>query len=82
MQARSVILVGVAILLGGCALPKHITSGQVMPGYHFQNEGKLVILDIQDGQERGEAPTYGSGQAMVSALKEDLMKHGYAVTTI
>jgi len=82
MQLRSLILVWTTLFLTGCALPKHITTGQVMPGYQFSKDAKFVVLDIVDGQERGEAPTYGSGQAMVSALKEDLMKHGYSVTSI
>jgi hypothetical protein len=53
-----------------------------MPGYQFPPDAKFVVLDILDGQEKGEDPTHGSGQAMVSALKDELMKHGYTVSTV
>jgi hypothetical protein len=66
----------------GCATPKNITTGQVMPDYRFPKDLKYVVIDILDGQERGQSPSYGSGQAMVSALIEELMKHGYSVTSI
>ncbi|HJW33286.1 MAG TPA: DUF4823 domain-containing protein [Holophagaceae bacterium] len=73
-----------AIMFGfvGCAMPISITTGQVMPGYQIPTNSKFVVLNIPDGHERGQDPTFGSGQAMVSSLKEQLMIHGCTVTSV
>lgn len=84
-QMRKGTTFPILILIVGllaCARPKSITTGQVMPGYQIPATSRYVVLNIHDGQERGQDPTYGSGQAMVSALKEQLMSHGCTVTSI
>ena len=43
---------------------------------------KVVILDIQDGHERGQDVTRGSGQAMVNALRDTLVSRGIPVNVI
>jgi len=76
------LLFGVALLTLSCAIPVHQTSGQWVPGMTLVTTPKVVLLDVADGQERGQEATTGSGQAMVGALRDRLMGHGMAVQTI
>lgn len=76
------LLVGVALLTLSCATPVHQTTGQWAPGMAVVATPKVVLLDIADGQERGQEATTGSGQAMVGALRDRLMGHTIAVQTI
>jgi len=61
-------------------MPHHITTGQLTSGYKMPADTKIVILNIADGQENKRS-TIGSGQAMVTALRHQLMSHGIAVMT-
>lgn len=82
MKKSTVFLLALCCIAFNCAAPEHITKGQIMPGFEIQKEGKFVILNITDGQESGQSPAYGSGQEMVSAIKEELMKNGYVFSTV
>ena len=80
---RTVLAIaGVVAIASGCAVPVHQTTGQVVPGVEVSKAPKIVILDINDGQEKGQEATVGSGQAMVSALRDRLMQHNIPVTTV
>ncbi|HEX4826497.1 MAG TPA: DUF4823 domain-containing protein [Candidatus Polarisedimenticolaceae bacterium] len=70
------------LIVTACALPVHETSGQLVPGVTLSSMPRIVILEISDGQERGQDATHGSGQAMGDALRERLMGHGIAVQSI
>jgi hypothetical protein len=76
------MLVAVIFLTLSCAIPVHQTSGQWVPGITPVATPKVVLLDVVDGQERGQEATTGSGQAMVGALRDRLMGHNMAVQTI
>src|SRR5262245_14014894 len=69
-------------MASACALPVHETSGQLVPGITLSSSPRIVILEIGDGQERGQDATHGSGQAMMEALQQKLMSHGVAVQSV
>jgi hypothetical protein len=79
---RAGMLVALMFLALSCATPVHQTTGQWVPGMTLVATPKIILIDIADGQERGQEATKGSGQEMVGALRDRLMGHNIAVQTI
>ena len=68
VNATRFCLLASTLLFGACALPVQQTSGQLVPGTTLLPTPKVVILDIPDGQERGQDATKGSGQATTATI--------------
>jgi hypothetical protein len=50
-------------------------------GYQVNPAAKVLVLNIADGQEKGQEPAPGSGQGMIAALRTVLAAHGVPLST-
>ncbi|AHX16304.1 hypothetical protein CH75_10390 [Dyella jiangningensis] len=70
-----------AMLLIGCSVPRQVKEGGAMSGHQVAPQGKVLLLNVRDGQEKGQDPATGSGQGMVAALRKTLSAHGVPLNT-
>lgn len=75
------LVIALALLIGGCSIPRSVKEGGPMSGFVVNPAGKVLILNIQDGQEQGQPAASGSGQGMVSALRQVLSAHSVPLST-
>lgn len=73
--------VGLLTTISACSIARSVPDGRVVSGQAINNKGEVLIMNIADGQEQGEPVAKGSGQAMVSAIKDVLLNHNVPVTT-
>lgn len=65
-----------AVAIAGCSVPRSVKEGGPLAGHAVQPQGKVLILAIRDGQEKGQDPAVGSGQGLSAALRKVLSAHG------
>lgn len=78
---RIVAFVLFALLIGGCSVPRSVKEGGPVSGQVVNPAGKVLILGVHNGQEQGQPEANGSGQGMVSALRQALSIHGIPLST-
>jgi hypothetical protein len=78
---RYVALLAAALLIGGCSIPRSVKEGGPISGQVVNLAGKVLILNVANGQEQGQPVANGSGQGMVSALRTTLSTHGIPLST-
>ena len=78
---KYVAIVLVALLAGGCSVPRSVKEGGPISGQVVNPAGKVLILNVADGQEQGQSVAHGSGQGMVSSLRKVLATHGVPLST-
>jgi hypothetical protein len=71
----------VFIQLAGCSIPRSKADGGPLPNHEVNPGAKVLILNMADGQEQGEAPASGSGQGMVAALGKVMASHEVPLST-
>ena len=64
----------------GCATSRS-TTGQAVPGKELLPASRILVMGVQDVVEKGEGTIGGSGEAVATAIRDDLMKHKYTVVT-
>lgn len=72
--------VAIAASLSGCATTRS-TTGQGVPGTTIVPGARVLIMRLPDVVQKGEGTVGGSGEAVAAAIRDDLMRHGYAVVT-
>jgi Domain of unknown function (DUF4823) len=70
-----------AILLCACSVPRSVKEGGTIAGTTVAQTGKVLVLNVADGQEQGQPPAVGSGQGMVAALRKALSAHSVPLST-
>lgn len=75
-MAKILLACALPMLLMGCAA--RTTTGGIMPGQQIIPRGKVVIVPIEDGRERGGDVGAGSGAAVTAALRDALISRGFA----
>lgn len=78
---RVFLVAAAAMLLVGCSVPRQLKEGGAMSGHQVSPQGKVLLLNVRDGQEKGQDPATGSGQGMVAALRKSLSIHGVPLST-
>lgn len=78
---KQIIAVLAIILLAGCSVPRSVKEGGPISGYTVSTTHKVLLLNVADGQERGQPPAVGSGQGMVAAMRKVLGSHHVPLTT-
>jgi hypothetical protein len=72
---RKAALLALLVLVAGCA-SVHQTTGGMAPGQQPALHGKVVIVPLADGRERGGEVAAGSGSAVTAALRDSLLIRG------
>ncbi|MEJ0006444.1 MAG: DUF4823 domain-containing protein [Steroidobacteraceae bacterium] len=79
------ILIAAGVLLvatvAGCSVPRSVAEGGPIGGHRVDPSVKVLILNVQDGQEQGQDPAHGSGRGVVEALRKQLTMHGIPLST-
>ncbi|WP_250623313.1 DUF4823 domain-containing protein [Pinirhizobacter soli] len=78
---RLFLVVLVSALVSACSVPRQVKEGGAVSGAHVMSTGKVLVLNVRDGQETGQDPAVGSGQGMVAALRKALAAHGVPLST-
>lgn len=73
---KYLIVALLCIVATGCSVPRSVKEGGPIAGYQVSPKATVLILNVKDGQEQGQAPAVGSGQGMVAALRKALSAHG------
>jgi hypothetical protein len=69
------------LLIASVSCASSQTTGGVVAGHAPVQRGKVVVLQVADGRERGGDPAAGSGSAVTSALRDALLARGIAPFT-
>src|SRR5258707_845064 len=75
------VFVVLCTALAGCSVPRSRAEGGPISGYQVNPAAKVLLLNMADGQEKGQEPAPGSGQGMVAALRKVLAAHGVPLST-
>jgi hypothetical protein len=70
----------VGLVLAGCSIPHSKAEGGPVSNGVVSRSAKVLILNVPDGQEQGQAPSPGSGQGMVAALRKVLVAHDVPIS--
>lgn len=63
---RISIAAGVLLLaaVAGCSVPRSVAEGGPLGSHRVDPSAKVLILNVQDGQEQGQDPAHGSGRGV------------------
>lgn len=78
---KYVALILAVLFASGCSVPRSVKEGGPVSGQVVNPAGKVLILNVANGQEQGQPIAYGSGQGMVSSLRKVLTSHGVSLST-
>jgi len=78
---KIVLIVVFTFLIGGCSVPRSVKEGGPISGQVVNPAGKVLILGIKNGQEQDQPEANGSGQGLVSALRQALSTHSVPLST-
>ncbi|MEX1826457.1 DUF4823 domain-containing protein [Luteibacter sp. CQ10] len=74
---KKIALAAVAcIVVSGCSVPRSVKEGGPLAGQAVSSQKKVLVLSVTDGQEKGQDPAIGSGQAVVASVRKYLTMHG------
>jgi hypothetical protein len=78
--SRAGAFAALLVLFASCSAPRTRLVSEVVPGQAINQEGKFLILSCEDAQERGEDVAKGSSNALVSAVRDQMMRHSMKIS--
>lgn len=74
---KKIVLAAVAcVAVAGCSVPRSVKEGGPLAGQTVSAQKKVLVLAVTDGQEKGQDPAIGSGQAVVASVRKYLTMRG------
>ena len=63
------------LAVASCTVPRSVKEGGPVVGQTVRANNKVLVLNVSDGQEQGQAAATGSGQGMVASMRKALTAH-------
>jgi hypothetical protein len=67
-------------ILSACSVTR-TTRGNLAPGAQIEKGSKVLVMSVADPYEKHKDPAHGSGAAVVAAIRDALMAHGFRPLT-